>query len=111
MLLDQAVAIVEEARIAAKLVYEKSCDLGRVLGWQHGLRADDLRDHAAAVDIACQDHGHVRRDGKAHIGDVVRAQVHFRRTARAFDENEVVPGAQPIEAFAHGEIASAFNRA
>ena len=61
----------------------------RILGIEHRLGADQARDHAAAVDVADQHHRHVGGAGKAHIGDVVGAQIDLRRAARAFDQDEV----------------------
>jgi hypothetical protein len=46
-------------------------------------------DHAAAVDVAHHDHGHIGRTGEAHVGDVAGAQVHFRGAARALHQHDV----------------------
>ena len=74
----------------------------RSAGSQHRMRADEAGDHAAAVDVADQDHRHVGGLGKAHIGDVAGAQVDLGRAARALR-----PGrgrrrrAEPREALQH----------
>ena len=61
----------------------------------HRLRADDLRDHAAAVDISAQHHRHIRRRGKAHVGDVAGAQVDLGRAAGALDDHQIMRRPQP----------------
>ena len=62
-------------------------------GVEHRLGADEARDHAAAVDVADQHDRHIGRARKAHIGDVVRAQVDLRRAAGALDQHEIGLGA------------------
>jgi hypothetical protein len=54
------------------------------------LRADDLRDDPAAVDIARQHHRHVRRARESHIGDVAGAQIDLGRAAGAFDQHQIM---------------------
>ena len=61
----------KQRRIAAEFVDDEAADQRRVFRRQHGLGADEARDHAAAVDIADQHHRHVGGAGKSHIGDVV----------------------------------------
>ena len=67
---DEAHAVVEQARVAAKLVDEEADDHVRVLRRDHRLRADELGDDAAAVDVADQHDRRLRRAGEAHVGDV-----------------------------------------
>ena len=73
----------------------KPRDRAPLLGVEHRLGADQARDHAAAVDVADQHHRHVGGAGKAHIGDVVLAQIDLRRAARALDQDEI--GLAPSE--------------
>ena len=51
---------IEQGSVAAKLVDDKAGDHRGVLGIEHRAGADDLRDHAAPVDVADQDHRHIR---------------------------------------------------
>ena len=51
-------------------------------GIEHGLGANDLGDDAAAIDVADQNHRHIGGAGKTHIGDIVFAQIDFRRRCR-----------------------------
>ena len=95
---DDREAVGEQRRVAAKLVHGESDDEGRVLRVQDRPRADQGRDHAAAVDVADEADGDAGRPREAHVGNVVRPQVHLRRTAGSLDENEVVVGRQALEA-------------
>ena len=55
----------------------------------HCPRADELRDDAAAVDVADQ---HDRRPGgarEAHVGDVARAQIDLGGAAGALDQHQI----------------------
>ena len=53
-------------------------------------RAVQGREHAAAVDIAHEQHGCVCELRHAHIHDVILFQVDFRRAARAFYDDDVI---------------------
>ena len=88
-LLDHPVPVVEQARIAAKLVDEKSPDHRRIRIGQDRARPHDLGDDTAPVDIAGKDHRHASRHRKPHIRDVARPQVHLRGTSRPFDDHKV----------------------
>ena len=65
------------------------------------MRADQRRDHAALVDVADQHDRQIGRLGKAHVGDVVRAQVDLRRAARALGQDQIRIAAQLREALEH----------
>ncbi len=61
----------EQRRVAAEFVDDEAADQRGILRRDHGLGADQARDHAAAVDIADQHDRHIGGARKAHIGDVV----------------------------------------
>ena len=63
-----------------------NCRIGRI---DHRLGADDLSDDTAAIDVTHQNHRHIGGAGKAHVGDVVRAQIDFRRATGAFHKDQV----------------------
>ncbi len=86
---DHPHAVGEQARIAAEAVDEEAGDQGGILRVDHGLRADEARDHPAPVDVADQHHRRVGGPGEAHIGDVARPQVHLGGRARALDEDQI----------------------
>ena len=65
------------------------------------MRADQLGDDAAALDIADEDDRNARRLGEAHIGDVARAQVDLGRAAGTLDQHEVRALAEVREAREH----------
>ena len=53
----------------------------------------------AAIDIADEHDRHIGRVRESHVGDVVRAQVGFRRAAGAFDDDDVCCRAAAAKAF------------
>ena len=92
---------VKEAAVTAEFVHRKSAYQRVIFGGEHGLRADDLRDHPAAVDIAHQHHRHAGGAGKAHIGNVARPQVRLSRGARALDHDQVAAIGQTVKGLQH----------
>lgn len=72
-LLDPGIAIGEQLRVAAELVDDETADHRGILAVDHRACPDDRRDYPAAVDVADQDDGHVRRAREPHIGDVADA--------------------------------------
>ena len=70
---DQVVAIIKQAWIATKHIDEKRANLAAICIIQHILRAHNLRNNTAAIDIAAQHHGHIRRLCKSHVGNVTLA--------------------------------------
>ena len=98
---NQAHSALEQSRVAAKAVDDKALDLARVQLIQHGLGTDDLRNHPAAVNIADQHHRHARGTGKAHIGNVIGAQVHLCRAACPLHQHKVGLCAQMGKALLH----------
>ena len=79
----------------------KPATSSRILGVEHRLGADQAGDHPAAVDVADHHHWHVRRAGKAHIGDVGFAKIDLRRAARALDQDEFRVVLNGLKAFKH----------
>ena len=98
---DHGVAVVEQRGIATEFVDDEASDHRGILGIDHRLDADELGDHAAAVDVADDDDGNVGAPRKTHVGDVVLAQIDFGGTAGAFDQNEIGLRLQPRETFEH----------
>ena len=99
---DQVIAIIKQARIAAKHIDKKCANLAAICIIQHILRAHDLRDHAAAIDVATQHHRHICRLRKPHIGNIPLAQVHLGGAARPFDKNQIILRFQAMKAFENG---------
>ena len=102
LVFDQLHRRVEEARVAAEFVDEEAADHGRVGRIDHRFRADDLGDHAAAVDIAQDDDRNIGRAGKSHIGEIASPEIDLGGGTRTFDKNEIRLGLQSIEAFENG---------
>ena len=100
-LCDDRVRVLEQRRIAAELVDQIALEtrpLGRL---EQRVRADQRRDHAALVDVADQHDRQIGRLGKAHVGDVVRAQVDLRRAAGTLGQDQIRIAAQLLEALQH----------
>ena len=62
---------------------------GPLLRLQQLHRAVKLGEHAAPVDIACQQDRGIHQLGQPHVDDVVRLQVDLRRAAGALDDDDV----------------------
>ena len=90
-------ACVEEAPVPAELVDGKAPHHRVVARFHHRLRAHDLRDHTAPVDIPHQDHRHLCGTGKPHVGDVTRPQIGLRRAARALHDDQVALTGKPLK--------------
>ena len=86
--LDHPEPAFEQAGIAAELVDDVPLDARAMFRGEKFHGADDARDHAAAVDVADQDHRQIGGSGEAHIGDVDAGQVDLRRASRAFDQDQ-----------------------
>ena len=67
---DQVIAIIKKAGIPTKHIDEKCANLAAICIIQHILRAHDLRDHAATIDVATQHHGHISRLRKPHVRNI-----------------------------------------
>ncbi len=72
---------LQQTNVAAKAIDHETAHalpLGRRQAFE---RTEEMREHAAAVDVGHQDHRAIDRFGKTHVGDVALAQVDFRRAA------------------------------
>jgi hypothetical protein len=93
---------LQQGGIATEAIHDEAFDARLLRGRQTGQRADEMGEHAAAVDVADEPDRDVDRLGEAHVRDVARAQVHFRRAARAFDDQPVELARQPRPRSQHG---------
>src|SRR6476661_3029989 len=85
-----------------EVIDQESLDAPGVMRLQHCLRADKRGNDAAAMDIANEDDRHIRRLGKAHIGEIAITQIYFGRTAGALDDDEVGLLSEAAEAVENG---------
>ena len=90
---------VEQPDVAAEPIDDVGGHPGALGGRQQRHGSDEARDDPAPVDVAHQRHRHVGDFGEAHVGDVPGAQVHLRRTARAFHQDQIGIPSQPLERF------------
>ncbi len=97
----EAHTVRKQGRVAPHLVDDEACDQFAVIGIYHGGGAAEAGDHPATVDIADHDHRNIGGAGKPHIGDIVGAQIHFRRRTGAFDQHQVALRANSGEAVEH----------
>ena len=90
--------LFEKRDITTELVDHEPPDQRAIRRIQHNIGPDQLRDHAAAVYVANQDDGYVRRFGKAHIRNVPFPQVDLGGAAGPLDQNKVRALAQTVKA-------------
>ena len=83
-------------RVAAELVDHERRDQLALLRREQLHVADQAGEHAAAVDVADEQHRALRVEGHLHVDDVLVAQVDLGRAAGALDDDEVVGGAQAL---------------
>ena len=100
-LADRGDAAVEQPDIAAEFVDDIAGQPAALGRRQQRVRADELRDDAAALDVADQHDRHVGGLGEAHIGDVAGAQIDLGRAAGALDEHEIGLRGEPVEGCQH----------
>ena len=95
---DRVDSRAEQLHFAAKLVDDEPTNALAIPRVEHRMRADQRRNHVAAIDVADEHDRHVCRVRETHVRDVVRAQVRFRRAAGAFDDDDIGFTLQPAEA-------------
>jgi hypothetical protein len=88
----------EQRRVAAELVHDEPGDAGLVGRVQHGERAEEVGEHAAAVDVADDHDRQVGGLRETHVRDVVAPQVDLGGRAGALADHHVEAGAQVGEA-------------
>jgi hypothetical protein len=86
---DRRDAAVEQRDVAAEFVDDVADEPGPLAGREQRMRADELSDDAASLDVADQRDRHVGGLGEAHIGDVAGPQIDLGRAAGAFDQHEI----------------------
>ena len=82
-------ARAQNFHIAAEFVDDESLNAGPLLRLQQLHSAVKLGEHAAPVDIACQQDGGIHQFGQPHVDNVVRLEVDLRRAAGALDDDDV----------------------
>ena len=92
----------KQCRVATESVDQKAFDHGVIFRGDNSLRADNLCNNAAAINIAEQDNRNIRCPRKAHIGDIIGPQIHFCRASGTLDQNKVGLGAKTGKAVEHG---------
>ncbi|RMS04581.1 hypothetical protein ALP75_204956 [Pseudomonas syringae pv. actinidiae] len=92
---------LQQGDVTAKTVDDETFDPRLFAGRQQLQRADQMSKHAATIDVGNQQHRAVHGLGKAHVGDVIGAQVDFSRRPRAFDHDHRVAFAQPTMRLQH----------
>ena len=82
-------ARAQNFHVSTEFVDDKALYACPLLRLQQFHRAVQLGKHAAAVDVAGQQHRRVHQLGQAHIDDVISFQVDLSRAACALDNNDV----------------------
>ena len=88
----------EQGHIAAKLVDNETAHQCPLVRLQQLHRSDERRQDTAPVNVANQQDRRLGIASDAHVHDVAFPQVDLGRAARALDHDNVVGGAQCIEA-------------
>ena len=94
-------ARLEQGDVAAEAVDDEADDAIALRFGEAGQGADDVGEHAAAVDVRHQHHRAVHAFRETHVGDVPVAQVDFGRAARALDHHRLVLRQQARMRFQH----------
>ena len=110
VMFNHAIPIIKQCRIAAKFVDDEPCDHRVIASLQHSLRANDLGNHSAAINITDQHHRHIGGAGKSHIGDVTKPQIDLGRAARTFHNHQIVVRLQPVKAVQHRRHQTGLQR-
>ena len=95
---DDAEPAGEQAHVTAEPVDQVPSQQRALVVRQQLPGAHQVGDDAAPVDVRHQHHRDLRGGGKAHVGDVMGTQVDLGGAARAFHQDEVRRGPQPLEA-------------
>ncbi len=85
---------LQQCDIAAKAVDDEAPHPRLLRRAEQLQRADQMSEDTTLVDIGDEDHRAAHRLGKAHVGDVIGAQVDLGRRARAFHHHHLVTLAQ-----------------
>ena len=88
----------KEAGVTAEFIDAKALDPITVVLGQDDMGADELRNHAATVDVAKEYNGDASSLGKAHVRDIAVPQVHLGGGSSAFDDNQVMRLRQTVKA-------------
>ena len=91
----------QNGAVTAEFVDNNALDAPSVLFTLQRDRAVELGEHAAAVDVAHQQHRRIHHAGKAHVDDVVFLQVDLRGAARALNNDDVILTRKALVGFHH----------
>ena len=87
---------LQQRDIAAKTIDDKALDPRLLALREQCQRTDQVGKHPALVDVGNQNHRAIHRFGKAHVGDITRAQIDLCRRACTLDHYGVVAGEQTL---------------
>ena len=97
----QAGAGRQQRGVAAEAVEQEAREQVALLRRQAVPRAQEVREGAAAVDVATQQHGCRDLERDRHVDDVAGSQVDLRRASSAFDDDDVVLVEQAVQRVAN----------
>ncbi len=95
---DRPQAVIEQTRIASKLIDDEAANASAIRIVEHGMRTDQRSNHVPTIDIAHQHDRHIGRMREAHVRNVVRSKIGFRRTAGALDDHRAATLLQSTKA-------------
>ncbi len=87
----------QQLDITAELIDDEAADQLLVFGFQYGNGAEEVREHAAAVDITDHEHRQSRRARQSHVRQIGGAQVDFGGRTGTLADHHIEFGAQRIQ--------------
>ena len=96
---------LQDLLISAEFVDDGAADARSLVRLEQGHGAVELCEHAAAVNVADEEHRRVHELRKAHVHDVLLLEIDLRRASRALDDEDIVLRGERVIRFHHrGDI-------
>jgi hypothetical protein len=89
-LFEPLLATAQQRAVTTEAVDDEAAHQRALVIAEAGQRADQMGEHAAAVDVRDDDDRAARRQRETHVRDVALAQIDLGRTAGALDDDEVI---------------------
>ena len=91
----------EHGLVATESIDDEAADPGAVGRVEQRKRSQERGEHAAAIDVAHEQHRRLGHAGHAHVDNVAVAQVDLGRAPRALDDHEVPGASKTRETLGH----------
>ena len=87
----------QNLHVAAEFVDDETANPRLLVLLEQLDRAVQRREHAAAVDVADQQHRRIHQLRQTHIYNIILLEINLRRTARTLDHDNVVLGGKTVK--------------